>query len=185
MTSMQAAASDFQQDFFQLFGLPQNYRLDSGLLDRRYHALQAQVHPDKFSHLSEAERRVSMQWATRINEAYQTLSNPARRARYLLFLRGADTREESNTSMPAEFLVAQMEWREIIQDAVEARNPAELDKLQSRLQHETRALHEQLAAKIDAEHDYGAATEIVRKLKFFERLAEEIGSAFDAVDPQA
>lgn len=179
---MQAAAHEFQQDFYQLFGLPAQYRLDGELLDRRYRALQARVHPDKFSHLSEAERRVSMQWATRINEAYQTLSNPARRARYLLLLRGTDTREESNTSMPAEFLVAQMEWREIIQEAVAARDTAELDKLQLRLQHETRALQEQLAAKIDAEHDYGAAAEIARKLKFFERLAEEIGSAFDTIE---
>lgn len=182
LKSTEVQPPDFQQDFYQLFGLSAQYRMDSELLDRRFRALQAQVHPDKFSHLSEAERRVSMQWATRVNEAYQTLSNPAKRARYLLFLRGADTREESNTSMPAEFLVAQMEWREIIQEAVEARDPAELDKLQSRLQHETRALHEQLAAKIDAEHDYEAAAEIVRKLKFFERLAEEIGSAFDAID---
>lgn len=179
---MPAAAHDFQQDFFHLFGLPGQYRLDGELLDRRYRALQAQVHPDKFSHLSEAERRVSMQWSTRINEAYQTLSNPAKRARYLLLLRGADTREESNTLMPAEFLVSQMEWREIIREAVEARNPAELDKLQLLLQHEAGALYEQLAAKIDSEHDYEAAADIVRKLKFFERLTEEIGSAFDAID---
>lgn len=179
---MQAAAHDFRQDFYQLFGLSAQYRLDNALLDRRYHTLQAQVHPDKFAHLSEAERRVSMQWATRINEAYQTLNNPAKRARYLLSLRGADTLEESNTSMPAEFLVAQMEWREAIQEAVEARNTGELDKLELRLQHEAGTLQEQLAAKIDAEHDYAAAAEIVRKLKFFERLAEEIGSAFDAID---
>ncbi|MBI5659226.1 MAG: Fe-S protein assembly co-chaperone HscB [Nitrosomonadales bacterium] len=179
---MQAAASGFQQDFFQLFGLPENYRLDSELLDRRYHALQAQVHPDKFSHLSEAERRVSMQWATRVNEAYQTLNEPARRARYLLSLHGADIREESNTAMPADFLVAQMEWREAIQEAGEARDPGELDKLELRLQHDMHDLLEQLAAKIDTEHDYEAAAGIVRKLKFLEKLAEEIASAFDTID---
>ena len=173
---------DFQQDFFQLFGLPAAYRLDSELLDRRYHELQAQVHPDKFSHLSEAERRVSMQWATRVNEAYQALSNPVGRARYLLSLHGVDIREDINTAMPADFLVSQMEWREAIQEAGAARDAGELDKLELRLQHEINELETQLAAKIDIDHDYAAAAESTRKLRFLEKLAEEIASAFDAMD---
>ena len=78
---MQSAGFDFQQNFFQLFDLPEHYRLDNAQLDQQYHALQTQVHPDKFAHLSEAERRLSMQWATRTNEAYQTLRNPIKRAR--------------------------------------------------------------------------------------------------------
>ena len=171
----------FQQDFFQLFGLPASYRIDSALLDQHYHALQVQVHPDKFSHLSEAERRVSMQWATRVNEAYQTLSNPIKRARYLLSLRGVDTQEEINTTMPTDFLVEQMEWREAILEAEEARDISALDKLELRLQHEMHVLQQQLADKIDIECDYAAATEIVRKLKFMEKLVEEIKSAFDAI----
>lgn len=193
---MQAAVSDFgnaetrfvldnscfQQDFFQLFGLLANYRIDGALLDQHYHALQVQVHPDKFSHLSEAERRISMQWATRVNEAYQTLSDPLKRARYLLSLRGVDTLEESNTAMPADFLMEQMEWREAIQEAEKARDTGALDKLELRLQHEFRVLQEQLADKIDIAHDYAAATESVRKLKFLEKLAEEIDSAFDEID---
>lgn len=179
---MLAAVPDFQQDFFQLFGLPPTCRLDNALLERHYHALQEQVHPDKFSHLSEAERRVSMQWATRVNEAYQTLSNPARRARYLLSLHGVDIQEESNTAMPMDFLMEQMEWREAIEEARQARDAAELDKLESRLQHEMRGLEAQLAARIDDRQDYAAAAEDVRKLKFLEKLAEEIASAFDAID---
>jgi len=179
---MQAAAPVFQQDFFQLFGLPASYLLDNALLDQYYHALQEQVHPDKFSHLSEAERRVSMQWATRVNEAYQTLSNPARRARYLLSLHGVDIQEETNTAMPADFLMEQMEWREAIEEAQQARDVVVLDKLESRLQHEVRALQEQLAGEIDTKRDYAAAAGSVRKLKFLEKLAQEIHAAFDAID---
>ncbi len=179
---MQSTGLDFQQNFFQLFGLPPSYRLNNALLDRYYHALQEQVHPDKFSHLSEAERRVSMQWATRVNEAYQTLSNPAMRARYLLSLHGVSIQEESNTAMPADFLMEQMEWREAIEEAQQARDAVVLDKLESRLQHEVRALQEQLAGEIDTKRDYAAAAGSVRKLKFLERLAEEIHAAFDAID---
>ncbi len=176
------SAPDFQQDFFQLLGLPQNFRLDNALLEQHYHALQEQVHPDKFSHLSEAERRVSMQWATRVNEAYQTLSNPAMRARYLLSLRGIDIQDENNTAMPAEFLMEQMEWREAIEEARQARDAAGLDKLEARLQHDMYGLETQLAARIDDSRDYVEAAGDVRKLRFMEKLAQEIASALDAID---
>lgn len=179
---MQAPAFDFQQDFFQLFGLPASFRLDNTLLDQHYHALQMQVHPDKFSHLSEAERRVSMQWASRVNEAYQTMVDPVSRARYLLSLHGVDTQEETNTAMPMDFLLQQMEWREAIQEAQHVSDVDALDKLELRLQHEMRALQQQLAVKIDDERDYVMAAGSVRKLKFMEKIAEEIATAFDAIE---
>lgn len=109
--------ADFQQDFFQLFNLPAVFKIDSAALERSFLGLQAQVHPDKFAHLSDAERRLSMQWATRVNEGYQTLRNPLNRARYLLLQHGVDTQEESNTAMPVDFLMQQMEWREALEAA--------------------------------------------------------------------
>ena len=179
---MQPAVFDFQQNFFELFGLNARYRIDGAQLEQHYRTLQSQVHPDKFSHLSEAERRVSMQWATRVNEAYQTLNNPVRRARYLLSLNGVDTQEETNTAMPAAFLVEQMEWREAIEEAQQARDENVLTGLETRLQHEIRELEQQLAVKLDDEQQYPAAAEAVRKLKFLEKLGEEIISAFDTID---
>ena len=173
---------DFQQNFFVLLGLPEHFRLDNAQLDQQYHSLQTQVHPDKFAHLSEVERRVSMQWATRVNEAYQTLRNPIKRARYLLGLRGVDTQEETNTVMPMEFLMEQMEWREAVEETRQSCDVDQLEKLEVRLQHEVRLLQEMLAVKIDDEHSYAAAAEGVRKLKFMEKLAEEIVSAFDVID---
>ncbi len=167
---MQSASFDFQKNFFQLFDLPEHFRLDNAQLDQQFHTLQTQVHPDKFAHLSEAERRMSMQWATRANEAYQTLRNPIKRARYLLGLHGVDTQEETNTVMPMDFLMEQMEWREAVEEAQHACDVDQLEKLEARLQHEVRLLQELLAVKIDDEHSYAAAAEGVRKLKFLEKL---------------
>ncbi len=173
---------DFRKNFFQLFGLPEHFRIDSAELSQRYRVLQGEVHPDKFSHRPESERRLSMQWATQINEAYQTLGNPVQRGRYLLQQRGVDTLEETNTSMPADFLMQQMEWREAIEEAAQARDTVALTTLESRLQHEMRELETQLAVKIDDWNDYSSAALDVRKLKFLEKLAEEIASAFDRID---
>lgn len=177
-----SAQTLLQQDFFRLFGLSARFQLDAALLDQRFRALQAQIHPDKFAHLSEAERRMSMQWATYVNEAYQTLRSPLGRARYLLKLHGVDTQEETNTAMPVDFLIEQMEWREAVQDARQAHEVAMLEGLESRLSHQTRVLQAQLADKIDVAQDYVAAAGDVRKLRFLEKLAEEIASAFDEID---
>lgn len=175
-------AIDFQKNFFQLFGLPERYRLDRADLSQRYRRLQNEVHPDRFADRPEAERRLSMQWTTQINEAYQTLGNAVQRGRYLLRQHGVDTQEETNTAMPVDFLMQQMEWREAIEEARNARDIVALQDLEGRLQHEMRALEAQLAAKIDDAADYQAAAGDVRKLRFLEKLADDIAAAFDGMD---
>ena len=179
---MQPASFDFQQNYFDLFGLAQFCQVDITQLEQQYRALQALVHPDKSAHLPDAEQRLAMQRATLVNEAYQTLRNPLRRARYLLSLYGVDLQEENNTVMPPDFLLAQMEWREAISEAQQTRDATALDKLETRLHRETRELENRLTVKIDTEKNYAAAAELVRKLRFMEKLAEEIHAAYDAIE---
>src|SRR6185369_5500679 len=100
-----------------------------------YRDLQGRVHPDRFAASTEAERRVAMQWAALANEAYRTLRDPLERARYLLQLKGFDTGEESNTSMPTDFLMQQMEWREAAAEARAERDARGLDRLRTELDH--------------------------------------------------
>src|SRR5690349_10108425 len=124
---------DFSRNHFDLLGVPVGFAVDASRLERGYRELQSRVHPDRFASGSEAERRVAMQWATRANEAYRTLRDPLERARYLLHLRGYDTGEESNTAMPPDFLMQQMEWRESVAEARGARDAARLRALRSEL----------------------------------------------------
>ncbi|MDR3300184.1 MAG: Fe-S protein assembly co-chaperone HscB, partial [Candidatus Accumulibacter sp.] len=123
----------FGADHFTLFGLTPSFRIDSLMLDKRFRELQARVHPDRFAHAGESERRVSLQWATRVNEAYQTLKNPLSRARYLLDRAGQGMDSENNMAMPPEFLIEQMEWREAVAEARQAREVTELEQLHHRV----------------------------------------------------
>ncbi len=179
---MASLSVDLTQDFFSLFRLPPRFQIDIAALEQAYRDLQSQVHPDKFVHLPEAERRLSVQWATHANEGYQTLRDPLRRARYLLSLRGVDTQEESNTAMPVDFLMQQMEWREALEAARQARDDAALDGLEQERRQMERQLLATLARDLDEKHDDAAASGIVRKLRFLEKFAQEIGAAFDEID---
>jgi molecular chaperone HscB len=173
---------DFNKNFFELFGLAPVFQVDLTRLEQSYRDIQSQVHPDRFAHLSDAERRLSMQWATRANEAYQTLRRPLDRARYLLKLHGVDTQDETNTAMSPAFLMQQMEWREAIGEAAMAKDVASMEELAAQLRSQVAEQHRMLARLLDDEKDYPKAAEIVRELKFMERLREEVHHALEALE---
>ena len=168
---------EFGKNHFELLGLPARYSVDPTSLERGYRELQTQVHPDKFAAASEPERRIAMQWAARANEAYRTLRNPVERARYLLSLKGFDTEEESNTAMPPDFLMQQMEWREAVAEARAARDARELRRLHASLAEARGQMLQSLERAIDGESNFNAGCSLVRKLRFLDKLEEEIDEA--------
>jgi molecular chaperone HscB len=167
---------------FELFGLEPGFALDRAALDRAYREIQARIHPDRFAHAGEAERRASMQWTTRVNEAYRVLQDPLERARHLLELHGVDVAFETNTAMPAEFLERQMTLRESLEAASVARDAAALDALRAGLAAERKRVETQLAVCIDDAKDFAGAAALVRELKFLERLDAEIAAAYEAIE---
>ncbi|MDO9387108.1 MAG: Fe-S protein assembly co-chaperone HscB [Thiobacillus sp.] len=173
---------DFSQTHFELFGLPQSYALDRDKLDAAYRELQNTVHPDRFAAQPEAEQRVAMQWATQVNEAYQTLRHAVNRGVYLLKLQGIDAFDASNTRMAPAFLMQQMEWREAIEDARAGKHMAVLDSLTDDLRAAHRRIEAQLAELIDTAHDYEAASEAVRQLRFMDKLIAEIGDVYEELE---
>ena len=173
---------DFSRDHFTLFGLPVSYELDSARLDQAYRDIQAEIHPDKFAHAGEAEQRLAMQWATRVNEAYQTLRRPFDRANYLLLLQGIHAMDANNTSMPMDFLVQHMEWSEELADAKTARDVAVLDRLEKTLRNEARDFQARLGEEIDRQRNYPLATETLRKLRFTDKLLAEVGAAYETIE---
>lgn|SRR6185369_7490183 len=173
---------DFRADHFALFGLNRGFRLDLSDLDSRYRDIQAQVHPDRFANAGEAERRMSMQWATHANEAYQTLKKPLERAKYLLHLSGHDIQAENNTAMPADFLMDQMEWREAVMDARHGGDHHELEHLHNRLRGDINIRYQELGELLDANGDLALATDRVRRLMFLEKLLHEIDDALASLE---
>jgi molecular chaperone HscB len=167
------------QNHFDLFGLSPIYSIEGEALERSYREIQSKVHPDRYAHAGDAERRASLQWTTRVNEAYRTLKDPVQRAKHLLELHGVDVAFETNTAMPPEFLMQQMELRESLE---EAKTPASLDEMRKRLRQNKTELQKQIAEALDTRKDYAGAAGLVRKLQFLDRLDEEIDSAYERVE---
>lgn len=167
------------KNHFDLFGLARAFALEVDALERSYREIQSRVHPDRFAHAGDAERRASLQWTTRVNEAYRTLKDPVQRARHLLELHGVDVAFETNTAMPADFLAQQMELREALE---EAKSSAALDEMRKALVSQKSVLEKQIAEAIDVKKDYASAAGLVRKLQFLDKLDSEIDAAYEAIE---
>lgn len=173
---------DFSRNHFELFELTPQFDMDNGGLETAYRQLQAQVHPDKFAHLSDAEKRASMQWSTRVNEAYQTLKSPLNRAVYLLHLQGIDALAQTNTHLPPAFLMQQIEWREAIEQARNTRDLVALQQIETEIATQIKSWHTQLLTQLDQQPDLLAATNTVRQLKFVDKIMSEIDDAYSVLD---
>lgn len=156
---------------FELFGLPQRFAQERSEIDRRWKDLQREAHPDKFAAQGASAQRAALQWSVRINEAYQRLKDPLKRARYLCEQLGAPIDAENNTAMPPEFLMEQMEWREALD---EADGEAALEELSDRVVEKRREMLARIQQLLDLEADAPAAAQQVRALMFIERFAHDI-----------
>ena len=169
------------KNHFELFQLPVMFEIDAQQLDAAYREIQSRVHPDKFVTATDAEKRVAMQWATRANEAYQTLKSPLKRAMYLCEMNGVDLGTESNTAMPVSFLMQQIEWREALDEARNSKNQAALEQLESELLQSRSHLLSLIAHCLNAAQ-YNEAGGHVRQLMFIEKFGDEVGRAFELLE---
>ena len=171
-----------QTNYFQLFALPKQFEIDVQSLEVNFRKIQSASHPDRFVSAMADERLQSMQTSTTANEAYRTLKNPATRAKYLLELQGINAISDTNTAMPMDFLMQQMEWREQLEDAKVTKDIPALESLASELQAEYKSIQADLAELFDAKKDYPSATDATRKLIFIDRVYADIHQAIEQLE---
>lgn len=172
---------NLQSSDFELFGLLPRFEQDRAAIDARWKELQREIHPDKFASQGAAAQRVAMQWSVRVNEAYQRLKDPLKRAAYLCELNGAPVNAENNTAMASDFLMQQMAWRE---DLDEASILADLDDLMAQVTVARRSILEKCGHLLDQQQDYRQAVQQVRSLMFIERFARDVETRIDRMESE-
>ena len=181
----EVTASDISQaphlaaNDFALFQLPQQYALDLLSLEQSWKALQRHAHPDMHAQADAYAQRLSMQWSVRINEAYQRLKNPVKRAAYLCELLGVPIAAETNTAMPTEFLVQQITWREALDSADSA---AEMDGLLTEVKVYRDTLLTECEYFLDEVTDVQKAAMSVRALMFVDRFIQAVVLQLDRLE---
>lgn len=165
-------SSILQQNYFELFGLEPQYFLDGAALASRYRELQQAVHPDRFAAAPEQERRLSLQSAAHVNEAFQTLRHPLSRARYLLELRGIA--DEQAAGLDEAFLLEQMQLREQLEELSQLQEPlSALMQMRDSLAERINELQQVFVDSLDCDNN-ADALQAYNKMQFFYRLQEDL-----------
>lgn len=171
-------------NYFELFKFPPTFDIDTAVLADRYRELQRAVHPDKFANDTEQQRLLSVQRTAQVNDGYQTLKDPIRRAEHMLSLRGIDLSHETTTVKDTAFLMQQMEWREALEDIRESTDhQASINELYDSFADYRLKLTKLLATQLSSGSDEDAllAADQVRKLKFMAKLQDELTRIEDAL----
>jgi molecular chaperone HscB len=165
---------DLKQSYFELFGHDLRFDVDLEQLHSEQQRLQAIFHPDRFVTASEQEKRLSVQQASWINEAFETLSNPVKRARYMLELSGLELNDESETTSDTAFLMEQISIREEIDECRSDADPLGCcDHIAAKL----RSKAEQFGSEFVASFTQGeldAARLSSRKMQFVQRILDQL-----------
>ena len=166
------------QTHFELFELPVSFEVDLSDLSQRYRELQRVVHPDKFVNASDRERLLSVEKAAAINEAYQILKSPQRRARYMLELQSVSFDDEKDTALDPAFLMEQIELREALSELKQTADPmASLNKIMANIKERIadvlNSLAEGLEQKQLDDSQKSSLKQLIHKMQFLNKLQEE------------
>ena len=167
---------ELTQNHFELFGLPVAFDIDAHQLAERYRELQRALHPDRYANASDRERRLSIQHAAQVNEAFQTLKSSLQRARYLLQLKGIEFDDEKETHLDPAFLMEQMELREALAEVKTETDPlASLTEIMADITARQQAMEDQLRQLFAANNEQTRqqAKQLVQKMQFLVRLQQE------------
>jgi molecular chaperone HscB len=165
-------------DYFALFQLKPQFKIDRQALESAYLTVQQKVHPDMHAQASDSDKRVSMQLSALANSAYRILMNPIQRGLYMCGRNGVDPQLETNTAMPAQFLMQQMEWRETLDDV--RGQPSKLDELYKEAEQTRANLLKEVEATIDGANDFELAAKQLRALLFIDKFSAELEYAISA-----
>jgi molecular chaperone HscB len=163
-------------NFFEIFSLPISWEIDANALNKKFRALQLTFHPDRYANKNDFEKRLAVQTASTINQAYETLSSPLLRAQYLLKLEGFDADQESHVTSDGQFLMQQMLLREALSDAKDSADPKQaLVTLSIEAQQAAAKIQTEFAQYFNAK-DYNQAFDTLAKMQFACKFVDDISN---------
>lgn len=161
------------EDPFTTLGVARRFSLDAQELAQRHRDLSRALHPDRFVGGTPHERRIAIERASAVNDAFRLLRDPLARATALLALHGRTIAD--NERAPTSLLMVIMDLREALDDA--RHTPDAVRALRDRvsameLEH-TRTVADALDAAAPSPDALDAAKQAAIAWKYLRRFLEE------------
>jgi molecular chaperone HscB len=163
-----------RKNYFDLFGLRIDTKIDLDRLEKNYKLLQKQFHPDKYASATNHEKKIALQVSSFINDAYRTLSDLPERISYILKINNFE-KDESVTLKDENFLHEQIEYSEFLID-IENKTSKEIsEKHIKNLDKTTNIL--MVLDKAFVENNFEEMWECLSKLRFYLKHGKEFSKA--------
>ncbi len=166
----------FSQNYFELFDLPENFDIDLKKLSEHYLIIQRNTHPDRFINASKQEQMLSASYAADVNNAYQILQAPTKRAAYMLGLNDIQVNDDSSCAVDPEFLMQQIELRENLDEIRALSDPeAAIEEINSQLELLIAALSQEFIVCLQNLNGISKqqAIEVMHKMQFIAKIQHE------------
>lgn len=165
---------DLSQSYFELFAMNPVFDIDCSRLRVEQQRLQAIYHPDRYAGASERDKRVSVQVAAWVNQAYETLLDPVKRSRYLLEINGVNIPDDSTTTSDTGFLMEQIDLREQVESCRQAEDGLQRsDEIEARLAQRAGELATEFVSHFEA-CEFDEAITSSRKMQFVQRIQQQL-----------
>lgn len=163
-------------DYFEVFGLPRALGIDGAALERTFHALSRQYHPDYFTTAPQAERTRALRMTALLNDAYRTLRHPIRRVEHLLSIQGF---KPDGSKAPKSLLMEVFEINEQLDEVKSGRASVEqADSLRAQIREKRERFDaELLKASLEWDELLKSGAEDARKKEQLAKLTEIVAES--------
>lgn len=165
-------------DFFEVLDLPRTCEVDLPQLEAQYRRLQQVWHPDRKALADEAERAAALRHASLVNDAYETLKSPLKRAAHLLELAGRDVSLAQQSQLDPGFLMAQMALRDRLEEAARSDDLGTVETLRREARSDFDVHWRRFVLHFEAQ-ELDAARRCYYELQFLQRFAEDVRAVED------
>jgi molecular chaperone HscB len=189
---------DAKADYFRVLGVPTEFAVDVSDLEQRYKEMTKVLHPDRFARADAKARRASLERSVQLNEAWQTLKDPVRRAEYLLSLNGIDvgemvsvgkpgqSSEHATLPVPQVVLMEVLELREALADAHAAKDLIETEALIAKVRSRLGTVMDDVAkAFLASPPELGTIAARLVTLRYYRRFLDEARVLWEEATPGA
>jgi molecular chaperone HscB len=169
-------------DPFATLGIDPRFNIDLPAVEQRHRDLSRALHPDKFSGAPAAERRLALNRAIEVNEAWRAVRDPIRRAEALMRRAGVPVGEVEEPKPSPDLLMEMMESREALAEATQKKDLAGVKRLGEAMQARMDATMSALGQGFDeAGGDRAKLSALLPRmgeLRYIRRFLDEV-SAFE------
>ena len=165
-------------NYFEIFGLPIQLKVDSLALPKKYFELSRKFHPDFFANATPSEQQRALEITANLNKALKTFQHPDDTIKYVLQLKGL-LEEEEKYQLPPDFLMEVLEINENLMDAADSPElkvtlQSAIDNLQSEIYAPVKETIEHYQDGITTEKELLQVKEYYYKKKYLHRIQQQL-----------